>query len=560
MPNHRCVRHLPTRLLSPRWLSAAGLLLTSCAGLLLTSCAAENEDIGGGGQAPTSGGGGAGGTPIVSGGGGAGSGGALGGGGSGGEVVVGGEGPVGGEGGQGGMPPNNCGNGVLDDNEQCEGSEFGDKTCATFGLSGGFLVCNTFCGIVVSNCTPLEQCFDGLDNDEDGLPDCADDECASELICTDPCSVIVSSPVPQYPSGSMSGEPDVLTSSCAPNGGQEALFAVEAAIDGDMSASFFPSNFDGALSVRTVCNDVATEIACVNNGGSNSQEAVSFPVTAGTTYYILFESTSPNAFGDYWGSIDQLLPEQWCGDQWDDDQDGFLDCDDPTACKGIQFECQPGASTYGTTCFSNTNCAATGGDPICLNWNQGFNNGYCSEFCDGPGDCAGDGVCVDINISFHGVCFDGCVTSADCANGNTCVPSPSGQLICDKPPEVNCQDYNDNDFDGLEDCLDPTACATSFSCQSGPLTTGSPCQIHAECESNGTDPFCIDQTHIGWPGGYCSQYCDLALQDCEAGSTCSNSLFFTNAPICLETCVLQTDCRSGYFCADMGPGPDVCIF
>jgi hypothetical protein len=545
MPNQRRMRHVPTRGLASLAAIAAGVLLTACAG--------ENADEtgGSGGTAPTTGGGGSGGTPVVAGGGGAGGG--TGGQGGTGGAPAGGMGGTG-EGGMGGMPPNNCGNGVLDDGEQCEGNDFGGKTCATFGLSGGTLQCNPFCGIVVSFCTPLEQCFDGFDNDEDGLTDCADDECTTELACTDPCAVAFDVPVPYFESGDIAGSPDVLSSSCAPNGGPETLVAVQAGIDGDMSANAF-SGFDGVLSIRTACNDPATEIACIDNQGANGQESVSFPVTAGTVYYVIFEAKQDGAVGFYNLDVQQLLPEAWCSGQWDDDQDGFVDCDDPTSCKGIDFNCAPGASPYGSNCFQNSNCAATGGDPICLDFNQGFNNGYCSEFCDGPGDCAGDGVCVDLDISFHGVCLDGCVNTSDCPPGTSCVDSGNGQMVCYQPPELNCLDYADNDSDGLTDCQDPSGCAASFACQGGILPAGSPCSIHQECESNDNDPFCIDQFHEFWPGGYCSQYCDMATNDCPAGSVCGNN-FVANAPICLQTCTGPADCRPGYFCNFDG----TCIF
>jgi hypothetical protein len=545
MPNHRRMRHA---------LTCWPTLLLSSSLLLLAACAGDNEDENGGsgGTPPTSGGGGAGGTAIPGGGG---AGGVVAEGGMGGTPIVGGAGGEGGgEGGQGGTPPNNCGNGMLDKGEQCEGTDFGGKTCETFGLSGGTLQCNPFCGIVVSQCTPLEQCFDGFDNDEDGATDCADDECATELSCTDPCAVAFVVPEPYFENGQIDGSPNVLASSCAPGGGPEALVAVEATTDGDMSASAW-SDFNGAISVRMACDDVTTEIACVNSVGSGDQESVSFPVTAGTVYYVVFEALQPDAVGFYDLNVQQLLPEDWCEGQFDDDQDGFVDCDDPTSCKGIDFNCQPGVAPYGSTCFQNSTCSADDGDPICLDWQQGFNNGYCSEFCDGPGDCAGDGVCVDINISFHGVCFDGCTTTADCPAGTTCVDSGNGELICDKPPEVNCLDYDDNDFDGLIDCQDPTACAQSFACQPGSLPAGAPCNIHLECAANNNDPFCIDQFHFGWPGGYCTQYCDLALDDCPAGSACGPNPV-GSGDVCLQTCAAPGDCRPGFFCS----GDGTCLF
>src|ERR1700722_4619563 len=78
----------------------------------------------------------------------------------------------GGNGGTGGMSL--CGNGMLDPGEQCDGTDFGTATCTSRGLGPGTLVCNTFCHIVVSGCTPLEDCTNGVDDNGDGLVDCRD--------------------------------------------------------------------------------------------------------------------------------------------------------------------------------------------------------------------------------------------------------------------------------------------------------------------------------------------------------------------------------------------------
>jgi hypothetical protein len=66
--------------------------------------------------------------------------------------------------------PSNCGNGVLDPGETCDGMNFGGLTCASFGFGFGELVCNASCNIVANLCSSCgngvidasEQC-DGMD-------------------------------------------------------------------------------------------------------------------------------------------------------------------------------------------------------------------------------------------------------------------------------------------------------------------------------------------------------------------------------------------------------------
>ena len=451
---------------------------------------------------------------------------------------------------------NDCGNGVIESGETCEGDDYGGKTCVDFGFSGGTLICNPFCNIVVSQCTPKESCNDNTDNDFDGAIDCADSECVAELVCTDPCAAPQFLTLPGWGYGEIGGEPAVLTPSCTASSGREAVFQVTAQIDGDLTVSFFPSGFDGSVSIRTSCNDAASEVACANNNPTSQNENLSVPATAGTTYYIIAESTNPSSTGYYNISVDQPFPESYCYDQYDDDFDGYLDCDDPTNCKGTNFDCTPGSGPLATPCFNNTDCQATDGDPICLNWNQGFNNGYCSEFCETTADC-NNGTCVDINISVHGVCYKNCTVPADCPLGTSCVDIGVGQTVCDKPPEISCQDWQDDDFDDLIDCEDPSACkGQSPNCTSGPGVAGSPCQIHNQCTANAGDPWCQDW----WPGGYCTEFCDLANDDCPSGSLCADWIFFSSGNgVCMDECVTTADCRPGYFCQPWG-GSNICVY
>ncbi len=55
-----------------------------------------------------------------------------------------------------------CGNGVLDAGEECDGTEFGGLTCSDFSCSGGSLSCDSSCKIDPSGCTGCAAfCGDG---------------------------------------------------------------------------------------------------------------------------------------------------------------------------------------------------------------------------------------------------------------------------------------------------------------------------------------------------------------------------------------------------------------
>jgi hypothetical protein len=48
--------------------------------------------------------------------------------------------------------PLSCGNGVVDPGEQCDGANLNNQTCASFGYTGGTLLCNSDCTLNLSQC------------------------------------------------------------------------------------------------------------------------------------------------------------------------------------------------------------------------------------------------------------------------------------------------------------------------------------------------------------------------------------------------------------------------
>jgi len=46
-----------------------------------------------------------------------------------------------------------CGNGVAETDEACDQRDFAGKTCESYGLGPGTLICNAFCQVVVTSCS-----------------------------------------------------------------------------------------------------------------------------------------------------------------------------------------------------------------------------------------------------------------------------------------------------------------------------------------------------------------------------------------------------------------------
>jgi hypothetical protein len=471
-----------------------------------------------------------------------------------------------GTGGSGAGIPVNCGNGVIDPGEQCDGSEFGGKTCASIGLGSGNLLCNPFCGIVASGCVPKETCNDFQDNDQDGLTDCLDSECMLEVTCTDSCAQPTTIGVPSYFNGDTTGRPSIIANSCSPLSSSEAVFQLKAPTDGTVTVNVTSwGGTDFSIALRSACGDASSELACVNGGGGGKpgdweQETLSFEAKAGSIYFIVIDGASGGS-GYFDLSIDMPQPESWCSDLYDDDQDGYIDCDDATNCQS-SFECIPGSTKTGQSCWQPSECTANKNDPVCLDDWHGFPGGYCSEWCDlAAQDCSGDAVCVKIGLkSVNGVCLDGCSTDSECRVGYSCVPKgPNGEKVCVLGPEANCTNVSDDDKDSLTDCEDPD-CQGKPECVPGPKAAGQPCTASNECYAGQKDPICIDELHWSWPGGYCTEFCNFG-DACGPGSVCTQWLGFpSGAGTCMRVCLTDSQCRPGYACLDIGMKDKVCVY
>lgn len=237
-----------------------------------------------------------------------------------------------------------------------------------------------------------------------------------------------------------------------------------------------------------------------------------------------------------------------CKNNLDDDGDGDLDCQDDE-CRGqgpCQFEnCQNGVDDDGdgATDCQDLACAQ---QPFCLpegNCADGVDNDQDNVIDCNDVDCADDGPCLP-----ETVCDDG--LDSDLDNLIDCA-DPDCALACSE----DCSDGEDNDQDNLVDCQDPS-CANDPICSGGAI--GDACTSDPECAGD----VCLEEAVDGFPSGYCSQNCDLAVGVCDApgDGLCIDVGLPTG--LCLDACLVASpDCSAGYSCVDVsgGLGQGVCF-
>jgi cysteine-rich repeat protein len=79
-----------------------------------------------------------------------------------------------------------CGNDVLEDGEQCDGSSLGGATCESLGFTGGTLACDGNCRYNTSNCTIPEGCGNGI---VEGIEQCDDGGNVNGDGCSASCQI-----------------------------------------------------------------------------------------------------------------------------------------------------------------------------------------------------------------------------------------------------------------------------------------------------------------------------------------------------------------------------------
>ncbi len=199
----------------------------------------------------------------------------------------------------GGTVTNECGNGSIDDGEECDGDLLGESTCAALGFDTGELAC-VDCAIDVSDCGGTEDCFDARDNDGDGDLDCDDADCSAA--CGSLCDFAPTLADPSSVTGDTAGHTSVVGSSCsggdgaggagAGPSGPEVAYRFVPAQTGVLEVSLTSAEAELAISVRGDCES-GPELACAWGA------TVSTAVVQGEAVYILVDGVTGDDSGTF---------------------------------------------------------------------------------------------------------------------------------------------------------------------------------------------------------------------------------------------------------------------
>ncbi len=360
-----------------------------------------------------------------------------------------------------------------------------------------------------------EDCTNTVDDDTDGAPDCADDECWTHPAClaglevcgdsadndgdgdTDCADCDCLASCPEICGNSVNDNCDALTDCDDPN-----CRAVDPSCGGELCAD--GSDNDGDTFIDCADPDCATLPACV-------------------AYVSLCPVNSPSR------------PCQ-CEDGIDNDSDGLADADDPQ-CFGPQDDLEDSYATGipGDNNGQNapTECPFDGNSGIgndaaccgllpngcdrvaCCEWD--VNGNLSGEHVGQYGNCAPAPPCgTDGTYPQHGCT---CTVSTDCVDADLfCLgDDDSGQGFCSL-----CQP-----------CVPDAACYNPCSC--GETCFAGFNQPAADCTSGGGCPVgvteCIDDTQCSaannerCSAGCCYQVCPPGVQPCQVTSECPSGHF-----------------------------------
>ncbi|MGK3989046.1 hypothetical protein WME99_38735 [Sorangium sp. So ce136] len=204
--------------------------------------------------------------------------------------------------------------GGCDADEQCEGA------------------CNDDYGYCVAT---GEVCDNGEDDDEDGLQDCEELDCAAQGACAEGITAACTGAVDVSEGGAFPGTTEggtnLFGSMCSTLGGaypagvgiNERVFQFVAPAKGvvQLAARAVEEGVEFDWYIRSGCDDAATLLGCLVSFGPDSAP-LELPVEAGDTYFVFIEGTGE---ADVEYTFDVSFAEQRCGDGV---RVGTEECDD----------------------------------------------------------------------------------------------------------------------------------------------------------------------------------------------------------------------------------------
>ncbi len=332
-----------------------------------------------------------------------------------------------------------CGDGIVNANEQCDGTDFinGVKKCAQLDskYDSGNVYCTADCKYSFSACSlaPVaEICNDGIDNDKDGLTDCNDSDCAYDAACP---------PRPEICDDGIDNDRD-----------------------GSTDCNDYDCRNDAACSgtapepLSEICDNYIDDD---NNGLADCNDPACFTYSACSSKteicnnYIdddgngLADCNDPSCFTSSACSSKTEI----CDNYIDDDGNGLADCNDP-ACF-TSSACSSKTEICGNNMDDDSNGKVDCEDPACAGHSSCSTNApteNCTNGIDDDGDGAAD--CDDVDCKINEKCLN------------------SGKSVC-----VSA--------DGSINCQDPV-CADLLECQRRTVNTSQNCQASPSTPATGS--------------------------------------------------------------------------
>ncbi len=296
-----------------------------------------------------------------------------------------------------------CGDGILNGNESCDGTDLGGETCETLGYLGGTLACDEECRFDTSRCIAAVCGNNIIEGDEvcDGT-DLGGHTCESLgrgngiLSCLDDCSGFDFTWCQKG-----DGDPCSTTEEDVCAGG---ICFIE-------QAEGYPSGY------------------CTRNCGGTNCPVGSVCVQHLTGHFCMAACLATEDCRPGYGCFDILgQGETYCWPQCENDDH----CTDGALCNPWTGLCgdNVSGSDNGDACETSLNCKGS-----CTFWPQAPQEGYCVSRCAvSTSFCPGNSICSNVYENARGdlgLCLAGCEISEDCRSGFGCEPNPYGQgMIC----------------------------------------------------------------------------------------------------------------------------------
>ncbi|MFV8749601.1 proprotein convertase P-domain-containing protein [Nannocystaceae bacterium ST9] len=406
-----------------------------------------------------------------------------------------------------------CGNGAIEDGEQCDTGDLGGATCQTEGFGGGGLTCTADCVLDTSQCTDcgngmvdgMEEC-DGADLGDNAT--CADlnlgtameplgckDDCTYDFgMCSGCGDAVINDPEECEPAGQLLDKDDLNGQTCMSIGFDDGLlscspgctFNTDSCYNCGDAVQQGNEECDGADFGSTTCADfLSPSMAPFDTGSLSCIDDCTIDTSncslCGDGVVTGAEICEPG-----------VLQGETCGSQGFDD--GVLGCN--ADCTGFDVsnctDCGDGMVEGNEQCEANDLAGETcntlgflGGGTLACSNTCTFNTGMCTnEFC-------GDGI---KNSNDQCDCGNQGINCTAAQLGNQTCSSQGfsgGALACNSPN--NCQ-------------FDTGAC---YSCGDGAINPGEQCD-----GANLGGATCVSQGFLGGGTLSCNGSCGFNTAQC----------------------------------------------